>query len=178
MFRRWRRIDQPGLELARIEIAARGVTVCSMLVDGGDAPFGLRYLWMLDKDWRTRSLRLESMADDDGWLHIERAGAASWKIDGKPAAHLDGCQELDLSATPFCNALAIRRTSEEDEDFTAAYISAADLSVTPSRQRYEKLGRRKWRYVDLGVANGFTAVLDLDADGLVKTYEGLFEALS
>lgn len=178
MFRRWRRIDQPGLELARIEIASRGVTVCSMLVDGGSAPRGLRYLWMLDKDWRTRSLRLESMTDEDRWLHIERSGVASWRIGGRPAEHLDGCQELDLSATPFCNTLGIRRASEEDEDFTAACISATDLSVTPSRQRYEKLSPRKWRYQDLGVADGFTAILDLDGDGLVKTYEGLFEALS
>lgn len=176
MFRRWRRIDQPGLELARIEIAARGVTVCSMLVDAGPAPLGLRYLWMLDKEWRTRSLRIESMTDDDRWLHIERAGASSWKIDGRPAPHLDGCPELDLSATPFCNGLAIRRLGDDDE-FTAAYILAEDLTVTPSRQRYEKLGPGKWRYIDLGVANGFTAILDLDADGFVTTYEGLFEAL-
>jgi uncharacterized protein len=176
MFRRWRRIDQPGLELARIEIAARSVTVCSMLVDAGPTPFGLRYLWMLDKEWRTRSLRIESMANDDRWLTIERTGASTWKIDGKPAPHLDGCPELDLSATPFCNGLAIRRLGEDGE-FTAAYISAEDLTVTPSRQRYEQLGPDTWRYIDLGVSDGFTAILDLDPDGLVAKYEGLFEAL-
>lgn len=158
-------------------MAARGVTVCSMLIDGGPQPLGVRYLWMLDKEWRTRSLRLESMAEDDRWLHIERTGASSWKIDGKPAPHLDGCPELDLSATPFCNALAIRRLGDHGDEFTAAYIAADDLSVTPSRQRYEKLGPDQWRYTDLGVADGFTAILDLDDDGLVARYEGLFEAI-
>jgi len=176
MFRRWRRIDQPGLELARIEVDRRGVTACSTIVDAGDKPFGLRYIWMLDAKWRTLSLRIEQLCNDDRWLTVERGGASSWRIDGKPAPHLEGCPELDLSATPFCNAIAIKRLGEGDE-FTAAYISADDLSITPSRQRYEKLGERSWRYVDLGVADGFTARLDLDADGLVERYEGLFEAL-
>src|SRR5262245_9218082 len=105
MFRRWRRIDQPGLELARIEIDKRGVIACSNIIDAGEKPFALRYIWMLDGRWRTLSLRIEQMCDDDRWLTIERAGASSWRIDGKPAPHLEGCPELDLSATPFCNAI-------------------------------------------------------------------------
>jgi hypothetical protein len=31
--------------------------------------------------------------------------------------------------------------------------------------------------VDLGVADGFIARVDVDADGFVSRYEGLFEAL-
>ena len=58
-----------------------------------------------------------------------------------------------------------------------AWINAADLSTTPSRQRYEKLDARNWRYIDLGVARGFEAGLHLDSDGMVERYEGLFEAL-
>jgi uncharacterized protein len=59
----------------------------------------------------------------------------------------------------------------------ALYVDASDLSVQPSRQRYERLGERQWRYVDLGVAKGFKAVLDFDEDGIVTTYEGLFERI-
>jgi hypothetical protein len=175
MFRRWKRIDQPGLELVRIEIANRGVTACSTIVDAGPASLGLRYLWMLDDKWRTRSLRVELMNHDDRWLTIERTGNSTWRVDGNPAPHLDGCPEVDLSATPFCNMLAIRRLGEDGE-LTAAYVDAEDLSVTPSRQRYEKLEPGAWRFTDLGVADGFTARLDLDSDGFVERYEGLFEA--
>jgi hypothetical protein len=177
MFRRWRRIDQPGLELARFDVEEHGVTVSSTLVDGGEKPFSLRYIWTLDPNWRTRTLRLEHMNGDDRWLTIERAGEASWRVDRQPAPHLEGCAELDLSATPFCNSLAIRRLGKDGE-FDAAYISADDLSVTPSRQRYEKISDTYWRYIDLGVAHGFTAALELDKDGLVARYEGLFEALT
>jgi uncharacterized protein len=178
MLRRWRRIDQPGLELAHIDVERQGVTVSSTLVDGGEQPFSLRYTWTLDPDWRTRTLRIEHMNGDDRWLTIERAGDASWRIDRQPAPHLDGCSELDLSATPFCNTLAIRSINGEAErEITVAYICANDMSVTPSRQRYEKINDHAWRYTDLGIAHGFTAALQLDKDGLVERYEGLFEAL-
>jgi len=57
------------------------------------------------------------------------------------------------------------------------YVSAPDLTVQPSRQRYERL-ENGWRYVDLGVAKGFTAVLTFDAHLIVRDYEGLFETLN
>lgn len=177
MFRRWRRIDRPGLELARIDIEKRGVTISSTLVDAGAAhPFSLRYIWTLTPQWRTRTLRVEHMNGDDRWLTIDRAGENTWRLDNKPAPHLDGCDELDISATPFCNTLAMRLLGR-DGALTAAYVDASDLSVQPSRQRYEKISDTHWIYHDLGVAVGFDAHLHLDPDGFVKTYEGLFEAI-
>jgi hypothetical protein len=64
-----------------------------------------------------------------------------------------------------------------DGEFDAAYIAADNMTVVPSRQRYEKISDTYWRYIDLGVAHGFAAALELDKDGLVARYEGLFEAL-
>lgn len=176
MFRRWRRIDRPGLEVARIDVERRGVTVASTLVDAGSHPFSLRYIWTLTPQWRTRTLRIEHMNGDDRWLTIDRVGDASWRLDNKPAPHLEGCAELDISATPFCNALAIRLLGR-DGALTTAYVDASDLSVQPSRQRYEKVSDTHWRYHDLGVAAGFNADLFLDEDRLVKTYTGLFETI-
>lgn len=176
MFRRWRRLDQPGLELAHIKIEPRGIVVSSTVIDGGNRPFSLRYLWSLDTTWRTRSLRITHMDGIDRGLTLEHTGDASWKIDNAPAPHLDGCIELDLSATPFCNTLAMKRLTR-DGALTAAYISGEDLSVVPSRQRYERISDTHWRYFDLGVAAGFSANLHVDEHGLVRTYEGLFEAI-
>ena len=47
-----------------------------------------------------------------------------------------------------------------------------------SRQRYDRVGPNRVRFVDLGVAAGFEADLDLDDDGLVLRYEGLFERVA
>ncbi len=175
MHRIWKRLDMPGLELARITSDASGVTVRSSLIAGGATPVALLYTWTLTSDWRTRTLDL-ARADGSFGIAIARVADRAWRIDGQAAPHLDGCPELDLSATPLCNSLAMRLLDGTGE-LAAAYIDAETLKVTPSRQRYEKLGERFWRYIDLGVAKGFTAELRLDSEGFVRHYEGLFESV-
>jgi uncharacterized protein len=177
LVRRWRRLDEPGLELLCLQEVADGLEVRSWVVHAGKAPFALRYVWKLDPAWSTRSVRLDSSVDLDRTCVLERDGPASWRVQGKPRPDLDGCAEIDVSATPFCNALAVRHLRQRSGELTTAYVDAPALSVTPSRQRYEALGGDRWRYVDLGVAAGFEATIELDADGLVSRYQGLFEAL-
>jgi len=177
LVRRWRRLDEPGLELFRLQQVADVLEVRSWIVHAGKAPFSLSYVWKLDPAWSTRSLRLDSYTDRNRTCLLEREGPAAWRVDGKPRPDLDGCAEIDVSATPFCNALAVHHLRQRSGELTTAYVDAPALSVTPSRQRYEALGGGRWRYVDLGVAAGFEATIELDADGLVARYQGLFEAL-
>lgn len=179
MFRRWKRLDFPGLEIMTIEQDAKGWRARSMITDGSDEPFGMQCDWRLDQAWRSRSLQLSRLdAAGEAHLRIERAGPGSWIVDGTPRPDLEGCAEIDLSATPFCNGLALKHLNQQPGELVALYVLASALSVEPSRQRYERLGERQWRYVDLGAAKGFTAVLDFDSDGLASHYEGLFEALA
>jgi hypothetical protein len=175
--RTWRRIDEePGLEHFRLRRTRAGIEVESALINGGKRPFSMQYVWSLDGQWRSRRLHLRVFAPEEKSVVIERAGPASWKVDGKPSPAFDGCDELDVSATPFCNALAIRAAGRRSShELTALYVAVPELELTPSRQRYERLGAARWRYVDLGVARGFTAVLQLDREGLVRKYQHLFE---
>jgi hypothetical protein len=113
----------------------------------------------------------------DRALMIERAGPTAWRVDGESRTYLDCCDELDVSATPFCNSLAVRHFGDIDGEWSALYVAVPDLIMTPSRQRYEKRAERTWRYIDLGVVKGFEADLELDEDGLVRRYSGLFESL-
>ncbi len=176
IFRRWRRVDEPGLELMALSRSASGISVRSTLILAGEESFGLRYRWELDPSWRTRTLRIdrtdavESRSRSNG--RATRAGGSM----AKARPDLDGCHEVDVSATPFCNGLAIRRFGEADGEWLALFVEASVLTCQPSRQRYEHLGPRAWRYVDKGVSDGFTARLDLDEEGLVAKYEHLFEA--
>jgi hypothetical protein len=176
LIRKWRRLDEPGLELMTLSHTADGLRALSFLVLAGEESFGLRYDWRLDSGWRTASLRLAVVDQGERSLTIERTGDSTWRVDGQPRPDLTGCAEVDVSATPFCNGLAIRRMAEADGELLALYVEAPALSCVPSRQRYERLGAHAWRYVDLGVSDGFTARLDLDDEGLVSRYEHLFEA--
>ncbi len=172
---RWRGLDGPGLEVLRLTRGGDGIGARSALVHAGPRPFALEYEWDLDAGWRTRSLRLRVTEDHVRESVIERAGDARWRVNGLPRPDLDGCEEVDLSPTPFCNTLALRRLDPrpgEPGTLTALYLALPDLDPTPSAQRYEWMG-----FVDLGANPGFRARLAVDADRLVLTYEGLFERI-
>lgn len=82
-------------------------------------------------------------------------------MNGSSRSDLDGCDEVDLSITPFCNMLVIKRLGLAPgsvADATALYLSFPDLTSVPSRQRYERLDATTVRYVDLGAVRGFQAV--------------------
>jgi len=80
--------------------------------------------------------------------------------------------------TPFCNTLVLRRVpAVEGASLTVdvAYVDGADLSVARSRQRYDYKTPGLYRYIDLGLSAGFEADLRVDEEGLVLSYEHLFE---
>ena len=56
--RRWRRLDEPGLEVMHLVKTEDGIQVTSDVVHAGADPFGLRYSWSLDRSWHTTSLHM------------------------------------------------------------------------------------------------------------------------
>jgi uncharacterized protein len=174
----WRRIDMIGLELLTLRTAPDGLSVESSVICAEAGGFTLEHVWRLTPDWRAQSLRVERRdASGRRMLTLERAGGG-WRVDGKARPDLDGADDPDLSVTPFCNTLVIRRIPAADgASLTVAtvYVNGDDLTVTRSRQRYDYKSPRLFRYIDLGVAAGFEANLRVDDDGLVQSYEHLFE---
>ncbi len=176
----WRRIDVEGLERLELAPDADGVTVTGTVIGLGEGGFRLDHRWRLDPAWRALSVTVECRgAQGGGSLHLERDGSG-WRVDGAPRPDLDGAEEPDLSVTPFCNTLVIRRMPAAPGASLAldtAYIDGPALTVVRSRQRYDRKGPRRLRYIDLGVARGFEADLEVDEEGLVLRYEHLFERL-
>ena len=173
---RWRGLDPSSLEVLRVQETSGGISAHSTLSINEDPAFAVSYEWQLDASWRTVWLRIRLEGEDERDMLIERTGDASWTVDGIERDDLDGCDEVDLSITPFCNTLGMKRVAGEGE-LTALYVTFPDLALQPSRQRYERITTRAYRYVDLGAAAGFEARLEVDVNGIVTRYEGLFEAL-
>jgi len=177
---RWRGSDPPSLEVLRLHARTHDLFAQSRLVNAGPEPFVVDYEWLLDSSRRTRSLTVLVRQHETVKLSIERVDSRSWRIDGSPRPDLDGCDEIDLSVTPFCNTLALLRFAPPPGgpgEITALYVSFPDLTLSPSRQRYERLDDRTFKYIDLGVQKGFEARLAVDHAGFVRSYEGLFERL-
>lgn len=176
--RSWRTLYRPGLEVLDAQPVAQGWRVRSTLVQAGEAAFSARYDWLLTPGWRTIHLRLTLFAEQDTTLFIERAEGAGWRVNGQARADLEGCDEIDVSATPFCNTLAMRQMGDASQrNFSMLYVPLPSLQLRPFSQSYERLGPRRWRYASTGLSGDFQAELAVDEYGLVQQYQGLFEAV-
>lgn len=177
----WRRLDVEGLERLEFTVAPDGVLAVSTVLTLEAGGFRLDHRWRLTPDWRALSVTVERWGPQGhGLLTLERAGAG-WGVDGRHRPDLDGAEEPDLSVTPFCNTFPIRRTPEAPGASLAldtAFIDGAALTVARSRQRYDRQRPDRLRYVDLGLSAGFEADLRVDGQGLVESYQHLFERIA
>jgi hypothetical protein len=177
----WVPREAPGLEHLRL-VTSDGGVVANGLVIGLEAgrPFRIGYEIRCDGRWRVQEVR--AAAPDSGRPVIELLtdGEGHWKRGGgEPVPELDGCIDVDISATPFTNTLPIRRLGlepGESEELTVTYVRVPELLVGPERQRYGCLEAKAdgglYRFEAL--PSGFTAELPVDAEGLVIDYPGLF----
>jgi len=174
----WRRTDVEGLERLTLIVGATDVQATSTVISAADGGFRLDHVWRLTPDWSAVALQVERWgADDRRVLALERDGTG-WRVNGQHRPDLDGAEEPDLSVTPFCNTLPIRRLLRSDDaslTLDVAYVNGRDLTVSRSRQRYERQEPGRIRYVDLGLFPGFEAELHVDERMLVVSYEHLFE---
>jgi len=177
----WRRTDVAGLERMALSVSSEGVSAESTVICVEDGGFRIDHCWRLTPDWRALSLEVERWGQAGRQrLTVERCDGG-WLVDGARRRDLDGAEEPDLSITPFCNSFPIRRTPTtrgESVTLDTCYVDAAAMTVARSRQRYDRLGPDRLRYVDLGISVGFEADLEVDSQGIVLRYEHLFERVA
>jgi hypothetical protein len=177
----WAPWEGPGLEHLRL-LTTKVEVVANGLVIGLEAglPFRIGYEILCDSRWRVREIRAAAPDSGRPVLELLADGEGRWKGGGgEPVAELDGCIDVDISATPFTNTLPIRRLGlepGESEELAVAYVRVPELLVGPERQRYGCLEAQAdgglYRFEAL--PSGFTAKLPVDAEGLVIDYPGLF----
>jgi hypothetical protein len=175
----WVPWEGPGLEHLRL-VTSDGGVVANGLVIGLEAgrPFRIGYEIRCDERWRVREVRAAAPDSRRPVLELLADGEGRWqRRGGEP--ELDGCIDVDISATPFTNTLPIRRLGlrpGESAEVDVAYVRVPGLLVGPERQRYGCLEVRadSGRYRFEALPSGFTAELPVDADGLVIDYPGLF----
>ena len=177
----WAPWEGPGLEHLRLVTSDDGV-VANGLVIGLEAgrPFRIGYEVRCDERWRVREVWVATPDSERPVLELLADGEGYWKRrGGESVPELDGCIDVDISATPFTNTLPIRRLGlepVESEELTVTYIRVPELLVGPERQLYgcleEQADGGLYRFEAL--PSGFTAELPVDAEGLVIDYPGLF----
>ena len=173
---RWQSWDGTGIEHlvlreSRSEIVAESVVVAS----AGREKFAIQYRVRCDRSWCVRSAEIGLLGEG---RRIEIAGdrKGNWAdASGKALPKLRGAIDIDLSVTPFTNALPIRRLKlkvGQSADIRTVYIVAPALTLTTDPQRYTRLGEQRYRYESLD--SDFTRNIEIDRRGLVVKYPGLF----
>jgi uncharacterized protein len=172
---RWATEQSGGLEHVELEIGDDGVTAEGVLIGpAGGRLFACSYALRCDEHWQVRSLDVHVAGKDRVCLRAD--GAGNWtEADGTPLPALQGCMDVDLSGSPFTNTLPIRRlgdTALQRQEIKVAYVDLPKLDVQPVSQAYTRLAPDRVLFESL--SRPFSAELEVDADGLVLRYEGMF----
>jgi hypothetical protein len=159
----WAGDGQWTAEVCELELKADGVIAVGTQL--GADPYPYRATYQLDArgDWITRRLEVRV---DGASLGLSHDGAGRW--EGRP--ELDGALHCDLAYSPLTNLMPIRRHALHEQpgsaDIVVAWVSLPDLEVHREEQHYEHVRPGVVRFS----SEGFTADIEVDADGLVVAY--------
>jgi uncharacterized protein len=178
---RWRRIDVPGREEARIEQTAEGWRLTGEVqVAEGSVLAQLAYLIECEGDWRTRLAIITGSASGAPIrFELRTDGGGHWTLDGVPLPRVEGALDIDLGFTPATNLLPIRRLDlaiGERVEVRTAWVRFPELRVEALEQSYRREAARVFRYDALVDGERFQARLDTDEFGRVILYEDLWNA--
>jgi hypothetical protein len=178
---RWRRLDVPGHEEARIAQTADGWRLTGRLeADEANVHAQLTYLIECAPDWRTRrAIVAGAAAGAPVEFEFTADGGGQWTLNGAPLPLVEGALDIDLGFTPATNLLPIRRLDlavGERADVRTAWVRFPELRVEALDQSYQREAERVFRYDALVDGEPFRARLDTDEFGRVLLYEGLWEA--
>jgi hypothetical protein len=160
----WAGDGQWTAEVCDLELSADGVVAAGTQLGADPHPYRAAYELDARGDWITRRLRVD--VPGSGSLDLRHDGDGHW--EGRP--ELDGALHCDLAYSPLTNLMPIRRHALHERSGTAdiavAWVSLPDLTVHRSEQRYEHVRPGVVRFS----SEGFTADIEVDADGLVVAY--------
>jgi hypothetical protein len=184
----WTPRDEAGTEVLSL-IQQENTTVAAGLIVSREAVlFRADYTILYDSKWCTRGVGIfllkdfnQAVDNSSRTLVIKADGLGHWTTgEGEPVPLLDGCLDVDISASAFTNTLPIRRLNlavGESAELIVAYIALPELTLRVDKQRYTFLERRElndvYRYE--GLTTDFVADIVVDRDGLVVDYPGLFK---
>lgn len=172
---RWRTLDGNGLEHLVISEAGDGLLARGVIVSDNDGSrFAASYAVSLSPDWRFRQATIETVEGTQ--LHLIRDELGNWTADGIELPELGGCVDIDMSASAFTNSLPIRRVGlelGEPRHLDIAWIPLDTLQPFRDGQVYTALGDGRYRYQS--EETDFEGTITVDSDGLVLTYDPLFE---
>lgn len=172
----WRRLDEHGQERC-VFMCDQGVCfvegVGAVAINGSGLVF--EYHLEYSEGWEIRRGAIVSrLGAEEYRLSLERRDDGIWSVNGTPVPEYAGCDDIDVSFTPSTNTATIRRLAldvGQQQSSRAVYVAEPELTLHVVEQTYRRTAKTQYAYI----ADSFEATIDVDDDGIVTTYPGLFE---
>jgi uncharacterized protein len=174
----WTGIEYHSLENCVLTITDKGTEINSSIIgEYSNELYRIEYRIRTNPYWETTSFEIKSQAHNTvEIIDFRKEGKESWYVNGQPTGKFNGCIDVDISLTPFTNALPINRlglSEKEGEHIKVLYVDILGRKIMPVEQHYTKLSHTTYKYEN--VPNDFESILTVDDLGLVVEYPGLFK---
>lgn len=176
----WEWTDRTGLETMTLTRDSDGVLAEGTVAAAFDGtPMTVRYRIRHDPVWNFRHARIDAGPHaSPRRLEIARNEVGRWTVDGEPRPDLDGCEDIDLMASPYTNTPPLARRPLRPGDtrrLRVAWVPVSGLDIRAVEQEYTRLeaerdGGTHPRYRYRNLETGFSGELSVDVDDLVVAY--------
>lgn len=176
--RLWRRLAGTGLERFELRRDGDGWRLAgTILALERQESYEVVYDIWCDAAWRTVRADVGVRSSLGARALSLTVSEGGWYENGVEREAVRGCVDVDLSWTPSTNTLPIRRLrlgmGAPSGPVVAAWVRFPELAVEPLQQEYRRLAERRYEYSSSGGA--FRAALDVDDEGVVVDYEGIWQ---
>ena len=183
----WRSQDATRIESTRIQISGdriKAVGRITATATQSNPAFSASYDLVTDDAGATKRLSLDvTLAERDRQLSIARDEENMWLVtthEGQSRDSYEGALDVDMTMSPFFNALPIRRLGlyrqADSVTVPVVYVYLPELTVTPATLSYASSGPDGSGGIKLESPIADTTVL-VDSDGFITEYPGLAERI-
>lgn len=139
------------------------------------------YNIILANDWTVREFKVNgTVGDKEFFAAMIRHPSGVWQdVHQNENIGFAGYDYIDISLTPFTNTLPIKGLQLEQgktKEINVVYIDVANNQLRTDRQFYTRLGTQLFRFEN--DEGNFTADINVDKEGFVTDYPGLFKKIN
>ncbi|MEW6196911.1 MAG: putative glycolipid-binding domain-containing protein [Bacteroidota bacterium] len=144
-----------------------------------EKPIKIIYEVTTDKNWNFCTVVIKQQSEFELDLFLKKDSSNQWfDRNGNHLTHYDGCTDVDISLTPFTNTLPINKlklAKDESKKLMVLYVDLPAFEIKPFVQCYTNLGNNRYKYEN--ISTGFTSIIQVDDDGFVINYPGIWERI-
>lgn len=173
----WKGILYQSLEYFTLQEHTENYIVSSKIIGSYlDKIYTAEYTINTDRNWNILEFFIQSEVNSTKNTLSGKKLGNKWEINQIERPEFEGIQYIDISLTPFTNALPINTLKLQEnnsQEIQVIYIDVLNNGFRTASQRYTRTAKEKYLYEN--IPTNFEAEITVDESGLVLDYPQLFE---